>query len=258
MRGSAGPTETARALRRTRDLGPYFTVQLPVTLPRQRPTGPERDVTDLPGWQRFSGLLDDPDQLHAAVEVTRAQLGADERVAASMWSLGWAARLLSPLMGSLVTSGVLPLLTPDRLWWRPAVPGPVRLAAHSPSGLRLPVEDVTVAERQLYAVGVEGLLAPLLTATGSAYGLPEHVLWGNAASALVGAADAVSRALPTRAPVVRAVAAGLLGIGELRRRGGFRSDGGFVRRSCCLAYRVAPGALCGDCVLADRSRTGSP
>ena len=259
MRGTADPSATARALRRAGELGPYFTVAVPTPLPRQRAATPRlggTDDADLTEWQRFSGLLADPVQLRAAVDATGAQLGSDGRVAASMWSLGWAARLLSPLLGSRRHLGVAaPAHAAISCGGGPPSLAPCT-SRRTPTGLHLPLEDVAVVVRQVHAVAVEGLLAPLLAATEAAYDVSSQVLWGNAASALAGTAGVLARARPAQASVVRAVVAGLLGVGELRRRGDVGPDGSFVRRSCCLAYRVPPGALCGDCVLADRDRPG--
>jgi ferric iron reductase protein FhuF len=44
----------------------------------------------------------------------------------------------------------------------------------------------------------------------------------------------------------------LLRSGPLAGTGRRRDDGTFVRRSCCLFYRVPGAGTCGDCVLDDR------
>ncbi|WP_250213408.1 (2Fe-2S)-binding protein [Acrocarpospora catenulata] len=52
----------------------------------------------------------------------------------------------------------------------------------------------------------------------------------------------------------RRVAASLE-LGRLRGTGRFAGEPFFVRRSCCLYYRVPGGGTCGDCVLAQSGRT---
>ncbi len=76
-----------------------------------------------------------------------------------------------------------------------------------------------------------------------------RVLTGNVVSALHGTALVVAGARPDLAGRARAVLEGLLAAGPLAGTGGWRPDGGFARRSCCLLHRL-PGALpCADCVL---------
>jgi hypothetical protein len=84
------------------------------------------------------------------------------------------------------------------------------------------------------------------------FGLSPHVRWGNAASALNGAAGMVASTRPASAARARALAGLVLERAPLRQSAGRTADGRFRRRSCCLIYRAAPGragALCGDCAL---------
>jgi ferric iron reductase protein FhuF len=78
-----------------------------------------------------------------------------------------------------------------------------------------------------------------------------RILWGNAASAVHGAATVLAANRPDRAAPARQLAALLLARPPLRGTGTWTADGGFRRRSCCLIYRAAaaPEAICGDCVL---------
>ncbi|WP_083734860.1 (2Fe-2S)-binding protein [Actinomadura sp. CNU-125] len=83
--------------------------------------------------------------------------------------------------------------------------------------------------------------------------LADGLVWGNAASALAGSLNVGPRDA-ARAAIVRHLLAlpPLDGTGEL-------GPAGFVRRSCCLYYRVPPGGgLCGDCALVRTSVGGRP
>jgi ferric iron reductase protein FhuF len=85
--------------------------------------------------------------------------------------------------------------------------------------------------------------------------LPEHLLWGNVASALGGAAGMIADAAPELAERAAEVVAGLLeraplaGTARLERPDPARQRWFLVRRNCCLYYRIPGGGTCGDCVL---------
>jgi hypothetical protein len=49
-----------------------------------------------------------------------------------------------------------------------------------------------------------------------------------------------------------ALAGAVVELPPLRGAGRFARPGLFIRRSCCLYYRIPGGGLCGDCVLAHR------
>ncbi|MEC3992209.1 (2Fe-2S)-binding protein [Actinacidiphila sp. DG2A-62] len=91
-----------------------------------------------------------------------------------------------------------------------------------------------------------------LSAPFAAFGLSGHILRGNIASALHGAAGMIAAARPDAAARAGALTALLLDRPPLTGASGRTAAGAFRRRSCCLIYRAAPGragALCGDCVL---------
>jgi len=122
-----------------------------------------------------------------------------------------------------------------------------------------------VAEADLLASGlVAGVLLPvvlpLVAAIERDHSVSTKILWGNVASGLAGAAKMIGLAEPGLAGrawgVVDALCAG---DGPLRGAGAVTA-GRFRRRSCCLLYRLALGAvgargvparnaLCEDCVL---------
>lgn len=102
---------------------------------------------------------------------------------------------------------------------------------------------------------VLGHLAVLDAEVRARYGVSPKVLRGNAASGLVGALRVLIDRVPG-GPAVSLAAELLAEGGALGGTGTFIHEEGlgvaFVRRSCCLYYKVPGGGLCGDCVL----RTG--
>jgi hypothetical protein len=192
---------------------------------------------DLSGWTALSALATDPAVLAAKVGATRVTLGpgAELRAAASIDFLGVAARLLSPALGWAVTEARVPVLEPDRIWWRPAVPGPMRLAVQVPSW------RAASAPALLDAV-IRPVLSPVLAAYGTAFAVSQQVLWGNVASALNGAATSLGE------PGAQTLVRDLLELGELAGTARVLPPL-FMRNSCCLFYRLPGGGLCGDCVL---------
>jgi hypothetical protein len=175
-------------------VNPYFVVESPATLT---------------GWSPLSAFTD-PAVLRGRAAAVRDALGAGPvRAAASVDFLGVAARLISPVVAALVSTGTAPVLSLHTVWWRPAVPGPMRLAftAHTRAA-------------SLELALVEPVLDPLLEAYSATFALSRKVLRGNIASARNGAESALGRGRP-----------------------------GFLRDSCCLLYRLPRGGVCGDCVL---------
>ncbi|SHN24739.1 (2Fe-2S)-binding protein [Actinacidiphila paucisporea] len=238
-----GATAPGAVIEEITALGPFFAVTThPAAAP---PTAP---------WQPMTAPL-----LAERAAAVRAYLAAaggqpadavEPRVAASVAHLGLAARLLSPALAAAVLHGRLLGYDLDAARWQPALGGPVPLslpddALHPPA----PAEDRladTVAARLL-----DGPLAELASHF-AALGVSPHILLGNTASAVNGAATALSAARPELAACARAFTALLLERPPLRPQSARTPAGAFRRRSCCLIYRAAPdrkGALCGDCVL---------
>ncbi|MYS20943.1 FhuF 2Fe-2S C-terminal domain-containing protein, partial [Streptomyces sp. DvalAA-14] len=174
----------------------------------------------------------------------------EPRVAASVAHLGLAARLVSPALALAVLHARPLAFALDEVRWRPVLGGPVPLALPA-AALGGPQRDPDLLAEQLAA----GLLAgPLeeLAAAFARFGVSWHILRGNTASAVNGAALMLARARPERAARAREFAASLLARPPLAGAGGGIEEGAFRRRSCCLIYRAAPdrkGALCGDCAL---------
>jgi ferric iron reductase protein FhuF len=69
----------------------------------------------------------------------------------------------------------------------------------------------------------------------------------------VGRSSPAHRTLPALVARADAVLDALLGSGPLAGTGRRREDGSFVRRSCCLFYRLPGAGTCGDCILDARA-----
>ena len=233
-------------LRKTAELGPYFAW--------------EPWDGDTTTWRPFADLLE-VDVVVERVGVARRTLiamtglGEDEvgeREVASITFLGWASRLVSPLIGAVATGAALPLPEIGGLRWR-AVPGGPLPLAYARMGL-LEVSGLT-GEEVAEAVGGLPALAPMVAVFAHRFHLPEHLLWGNVASALGGAAGMIADAAPEHAERAAEVVAGLLkraplaGTADLERPDPRRDRWFLVRRNCCLYYRIPGGGTCGDCVL---------
>ncbi|GAA3092473.1 hypothetical protein JOF29_006985 [Kribbella aluminosa] len=224
-------------LDRIAGLGPFFGV------------AQHTDPSPEPPWRRMSEIVDDPSVLEDRVAQTRAYLGAvsgqeteaiEVRVAASVTHLGLVARLISPALASAVLERRVPILALDQLHWQPILGGafPLSLPPIPPAG------------GDLYRELFDGPIP----AIAQAFQLSDHILTGNVASAVNGAATAMANADPTLADPARTLAAQLLATPPLRDA---HTTNPFRRRSCCLIYRAARdhnGPLCGDCVLAAQSR----
>lgn len=184
---------------------------------------------------------------------------AERRVAASMVVLGYSARLVAPAVAVLLRDGILLDLRPDAVWWRYAAGEGFALRLPAPAGWRSPEGFAALLDgwgRRL----VDGHLRPVVGAVRREVRVAERLLWGNVASSLAGSLRmlALGGAVPLAA--CRAAGAVLLDYGPLHDAGVLTEFGGqlfFVRRSCCLYYRLPGGGLCGDCPLvgdAERQR----
>ena len=203
-------------------LGPFFVV----------------DAVDDGPWRPLAELVSG-DALAERVAWTRDALGrrarveVEERVAASTASLGIFARVLSPAVGATLLGVDAP--DPGSLRWQPVEGGPMRLAAETWG--RHPPGEV-----------VDTVIAPLVDRLDTEHGVSVKIGWGNAASAVHGAARMAAQTDPTLAPAAGSLLLDVLAHPLLTDT----ADVGppFVRRSCCLYYRLPGGGYCGDCVLA--------
>ncbi|MGJ5756467.1 ferric iron reductase FhuF-like transporter [Streptomyces puniciscabiei] len=229
------------ALAALRPLGGFFVLR---TVP-----GPAA-VTGRPDPGRLPTLAETyarvtPDALGARVAVVADRLRTREpRVAASIAHQGLAARLWSAALGCAVRYGRLPDLDPRLLRWDPLAAAPDDLCL---TELRpLPGDAAGLAAAVLH-----GHLEPLTEALRTGYGSAPGLLWGNAGSALAGAARELDRWARAHgrtdlADRARALTDELFAH-PLLRSTGTRTGTAFRRRSCCLYYRVPGGGVCGDC-----------
>ena len=219
------------------------------------------DESPGPGWVSWAELVDRPEPFARRVDDARELLAAGPgapdvpvRAVASVVHLGLVARLVSPPLGAALVSAVLPVLPARSVHLHPVGSNPVPLAFDRPAGV--PVACVAEIAASLDRHWLVPLAAPLTAAVGRWYGLSSHVLVGNTASAVAGALATIAAARPQLDPAAAVVLNALLAGGTLAGRGGRRPDGAFVRRSCCLWYRLPGAGTCGDCVLDGRAETG--
>ncbi|MEE4418071.1 (2Fe-2S)-binding protein [Streptomyces bugieae] len=231
-------------LGRAAAVGPFFSVRTDAGVPREQ------------GFIPLAELYREGDSpaLRKRLETVATRLGtAERRVAASLVQQGLAGRLWSVALGPAALAGRVPDLGGDALWWHPDRSTPDELWLPSPSSPRSASgEDVTSLLR---AAVLRDHLVPLHHAITAASPISPRVLWGNAASALVGTLRVLHgwcRSTGRGEAAERAVAltASLLDTPPLRDCGTLDPTvPAFSRRSCCLYYRVPGGGLCGDCVL---------
>lgn len=191
-------------------------------------------------------------RVHAVANRLRAP---ELRVSASIAQQALAARLWSVALGCAVLYDSVPDLDPRLLRWDTSASAPddLWLAEVRPR----PADAPTIAD-----MVVRGHLEPLTAALHARYGVAEGLLWGNAGSALAGAArelDRCARGTGTDAGArAQALAAELFTHPRLAPTGTLTGTS-FRRRSCCLYYRVPGGGVCGDCCFtrAPRSSPGA-
>ncbi|WP_406445672.1 (2Fe-2S)-binding protein [Streptomyces sp. NBC_00631] len=183
---------------------------------------------------------------------------AEPRVAASIAHQALAARLWSVALGCAVRYGRLPDLDPALLRWDHGAAAPDDLWLTElrvrPGG----ADPVTLADVVGRTV-VHGHLGPLGEALRDRYGLAAGLLWGNAGSALAGAARELDRwaranGRTDAATRTRALTDALFAH-PLLSATGTRAGPAFRRRSCCLYYRVPGGGVCGDCCFTQPPRS---
>jgi iron complex transport system ATP-binding protein len=192
------------------------------------------------GWCSVHQLYTDRDLLGGIVERVQARLGAAEpRVAASIFFLGFAARLWSIGIGAVVGYGLLPDLAAERLLYR-ETGGQITLHIGDPVGWQ--GDDL---ESMLADTILDGHLTPLGAALQP---ISQELLRGNAASALLGAAREYDRHRAAASPGPAWQLAHRLCADERLLNTICFNDDGYRRSSCCLYYHTPGGGLCGDCV----------
>jgi hypothetical protein len=226
---AADEASVASALADVAALGGYFMIDRDPT--EEDPAG---WVPAMVAYQRGMAEL--------AAQTGQALGTRENRVAVSTLQLGYAARLWSPALACALAHGIVPDLA--RLEVSTRLPLRVRL----PSAAGWQAPDTDAAAGLVYDVVVAGHLAPL--AAGLRGQVASGLLWGNAASAMIGSLTVLADARPGLAQPARSIADRLLATGTLRGTGRLTGPGlAFRRNSCCLYYRVPDGGLCGDCSL---------
>ena len=143
--------------------------------------------------------------------------------AASTVFFGYAARLWSVAVGSVLVAGRCVSLDAEGLLWR-SDSGALNLHIRQPCFGGSAVAEV-----------LDGQLAPLIDAWRDI--VAPGLLWGNAASALRGTGEVLdAEADAITAPLFCDPRLGAALDPESGRR-----------RSCCLFYRTPSGGVCGDC-----------
>jgi iron complex transport system ATP-binding protein len=243
----ATPAQVRAALTAAAELGMFFRL----ADPGRDEAGRDSAGRDSAGWRPARLLYDDRDgELDALIESARVRLGkCERRVAASLLFQGYAARLLSPQVGCLVTTGCVPAVPAARLSWC-REPGTVRLGLRAGPGWQGRADTlIGLALTQSFGEHLD----PLSAMIRARVSLPASLLRDNAASALIGALRLVDDKIELRWRHLANVA-----LRHPRLRGsGTVSDGepAFLRRSCCLYYRVEGGGKCGDCPLSGTAAT---
>jgi hypothetical protein len=217
--------------------------------------GPFFEVTDVPGpgWVTWAELVDG-DPLWQRVAYVASTLAAgpgtpdvDGRIAASLTHLGLAARLLSPVLGAALLGGVLPVAEPREVHLQLSGANPLPLAMPTARSVRVADagELAGALDREWLVPAVQALSVQVTAHTG----LSVQVLTGNTVSAVAGALRMAAAAAPELTAVAAATLDAVLAGGSLAGTGRRRDDGGFVRGSCCLLYRLPGAGTCGDCIL---------
>jgi iron complex transport system ATP-binding protein len=227
----APPGATAAALADIGEINEYFAISpLPVGA----------------GRYPVHQLYTDSALLEGVVERVRTRIGATERrVAVSTFFLGFAARLWSVGIGAVIGHRLLPDLgTPELSFGETG--GHVTLHIAHPLGWQGGELEPMLADLVL-----DGHLTRLATALKRLGPISSKLLRGNAASALLGAANVFDRHHHAGSPdSARQLAERLCD--DHRLSGAIQfGDAGYRRASCCLFYRTRNSGLCGDCVLTD-------
>ncbi|MEU9244853.1 (2Fe-2S)-binding protein [Streptomyces sp. NPDC048385] len=191
-------------------------------------------------------------------DVSRRLRTDEPRVAASIAHQGLAARLWSVGLGCAVRYGRLPDLDPALLRWDPGAAAPDDLwlteVRAQPGG----AGPAALADTVVRTV-VHGHLEPLGEALRDRYGIAPGLLWGNAGSALAGAARELDRWARAndhaRAAARTRALTDALFAHPLLSATGTRTGLALRRRSCCLYYRVPGGGVCGDCCFTQPPRS---
>ena len=226
---AAGTVAATAILTELSSVTPYFAVG----------TGPADD-----GWRPVRQLYTDTAMLAGIVSRVQVRIeAAEQRVAASTFFLGFAARLWSIGLGALAGHRLLPDLAPEHLLFR-----------ETGGQLKLHIEKPVAWEGADLALLADMVLtkhlAPLTAALRRLGPVSPKLLRGNAAAALLSAARVFDR--HTRSGSAWQLAQRLCA--ERLSDAVIFDAVGYRRTSCCLYYRTPGGGLCEECALTNRPR----
>ncbi|MCV7383582.1 ATP-binding cassette domain-containing protein [Mycolicibacter longobardus] len=228
----APPDRVVSALAELADVSSYFAVS----------TG----TVEGGGWRPVAELYTDRALLAGAVDRVQERIGTpDFRVAASTFFLGFAARLWSIGLGGLAEHGLLLDLGPDELWYS-------ETGLHLSNPIAWQGPDL---QSRLADLVMSRHLTPLAAAVRRLGPISEKLLYGNAASAVLGAARALHhhRGAPLGGEPCWDLARTVCTDERLTDAVRFNeSDTDYRRTTCCLFYRTPGGGLCGDCALTEK------
>jgi ferric iron reductase protein FhuF len=206
-------------LREIRGLSPFFALDV------GRPDD---------SWHDGEALSHGPALPDALDRIAARYRTGERRVAASLFFLGYTARVLSPVVAARAVGGAVPDVRPANVWWR-----------YRPDGLQVRLKDPVAGG------GIAEALEPVVEAVHAVTPVARGLLWGNAGSNVAGALRTISR----NGVDCGRLAEELFADPPLKGTGDFVPFPGevvFRRRSCCLYYRLDGGGTCGDCPLPAR------
>jgi ferric iron reductase protein FhuF len=230
----AEAVDVLAAVRRAAAVNPLFALA----------AGPPPDAE---GWRPAADLAEAGVVAQLIGDVGRAYGGPAARIAASMVVLGYSASLVAPTVAILLRDDLLLDVAPDKVCWRYAPGDGFQLRLPEPSGR----QDAPLPQRWCREV-VDGHLGTLIHSVRSVVPVAKGLLWGNVASSLAGALRSLALAGAVPLQTCHDAGRALLGYGPLRGSGSLTVLLGqlrFMRRSCCLYYRLPGGGMCGDCPL---------
>lgn len=241
-RPSPEPWTADRALAAAASLGAFFRVD------RAAPAG-AITWAELCAGDRL--LVRRVAEVRASLAAGPGSPAVEPAVAASLTHLGLVARLVAPLLGAALVGGVLPVAPAERVQLHLSGANPVPLAVLGATGVPVPTgAELAAAMSHSW---LRPVIDPLTAAVRASFALSAQVLDGNVASAVAGALRMAAAASPESAPRAAEALDAMLE-GPLAGTGRREPDGTFVRRSCCLFYRLPGGGTCLDCILTDRDR----
>lgn len=217
-------------------------------------------------WIGCADVVCDPGRAHGIVTATGRELGtADPVVAASLFVLNYAYRIVAMPIACAVLAGVVPESSADAMRFTIAHGRPVlvdfahpagRAFADTPDGVAGALgDDITRDEVLDYLVhtAIDAHLALLIDVVRASTHVGERLLWGNVAAAIAVSFTTVeglvgSWVRPLAERCLERAPTPMRGSGSfLALEHGGRSGWCWERTSCCLHDRLPSAIRCADC-----------